>query len=40
MYLVHKLWSAGHKRTALLTAISIGATYGVLATHNYSIARP
>ena len=40
MYLVHKLWSAGHKRTALLTAISIGATYGVLATHNYSIAKP
>jgi hypothetical protein len=40
MYLVHKLWSGGHKRTALLTVISIGATYGVIAAHNYSIAKP
>ena len=39
MYLVHKLWSAGHKRAALITAMSIGVGYGVLATHNYGIAK-
>jgi hypothetical protein len=39
MYLVHKLWSTGHKRAALITGMSIGVGYGVLATHNYSIAK-
>jgi hypothetical protein len=36
---VHQLWSKGHRRAAVITALTLTAGYGAIAAHNMTVSR-
>jgi hypothetical protein len=37
VYMVHRMWSTGHKRSAIITTIALTAANGFIAAHNFSV---